>query len=402
MDQNLQMLLKWSLTQTDGLSSSDDVKPMSEERREWLKAALNKYVMDETERINLIVRMLEYKRMPTTSNSTTAVTTGPTATDTTSTDSAVTSPASSAPSTALPPTPPAPIVPRSTHAPAASKTKEDASDLIRAAKEAELDSRLAAADSAGLITMKENGLEELVDRLCQIDNSKFFALKHGGGGKLPLLLNLMQPGHPSSIRWRAAGVFATVVQNNPEPQAKAIELGSLGKLMQLVTDEQDPKVRTKIFYALSSMVRGEATAQGQEAFFKAGGLQLLVALIGGTGPACPSALRNKALFSCLWFFDGNPQLRRQFVKQKALPHILPLIGSEDIDTSEKALQVLLLLARDEICVRALRVVQLKDVLFSQALKSLAKRLESLTDADDIEYNEERLSLIRQISKCIDT
>ena len=40
--------------------------------------------------------------------------------------------------------------------------------------------------------MRESGLEELVDRLCQIDNAKYFSLNHGGTGKLPLLMKYMK------------------------------------------------------------------------------------------------------------------------------------------------------------------------------------------------------------------
>jgi len=368
----LQSLLKWSLTQSDGIEASKDVKPMSPEDRKWLEAALNKYVMDETERINLIVRMLEYNSDPSGKSSSTK--NKPVAATNAS---------------------------KSTTSETASKKKGvEAKDIIRGAKEAELDARLAKADAAGVLEMKANGLEELIDRLCQIDNAKFFALRHGGSGKLPLLLDLMRPGQPKSLRWRAASVFATVVQNNPEPQAKAMELGALDFMMKLVTDEKDPKVRTKVFYALSSMVRGEETSKGQQMFVKAGGLKLLGELIGETGSACPSSLRNKALFTGLWVLDGDTQLRRQFVKQGALPHILPLIGHDDIDTAEKSLQVLLLLAKDDVCVRALRVIRVDGIFFTQMVQSLARRLGALTDSEDIEYNEERLALLRQIDACL--
>ena len=46
-----------------------------------------------------------------------------------------------------------------------------------------------------------------------------------------------------------------MVQNNPEPQEKAIELGILNFIMKQLKEEKDLKVRTKLFYVMSSVLR---------------------------------------------------------------------------------------------------------------------------------------------------
>lgn len=71
-----------------------------------------------------------------------------------------------------------------------------------------VDSIIASADATQLLRLKERALDDLVERIEQIDNAKFFACGHGGTGKLPLLLSLMQDPAPS-IRWRAAEVLVS-------------------------------------------------------------------------------------------------------------------------------------------------------------------------------------------------
>lgn len=73
-------ILKWSLTQTDGTTSSESkAKPMDPERRKWLQDAMNSFVLDETKRMEALVRVLEYNLLSnpslTTASSATTTTT---------------------------------------------------------------------------------------------------------------------------------------------------------------------------------------------------------------------------------------------------------------------------------------------------------------------------------------
>merc|ERR1712138_125015 len=55
-------LLKWSLGQSDGTSGPSTAMPMSEEKRKFLTAAMESYVLDETKRMKDILTILKYKR----------------------------------------------------------------------------------------------------------------------------------------------------------------------------------------------------------------------------------------------------------------------------------------------------------------------------------------------------
>jgi hsp70-interacting protein len=282
----LKSILNWSLKQQDG-TTSDDVKPMSEDRKKWLAEALDSIVMNETKRIQDIVRILEY----------------------------------------------------STSSSSSSKVKEEDDDEL-------LSKTLEKASKLELVKMRENGLDELIDRLCQIDNAKYFSLNHGGKGKLPLLMEYMKHEH-ASLRWRAADVFATVVQNNPEPQARAIELGILNFIMNQFKSEKDIKVQTKLFYALSSVLRGDkVNLSAFKSFTNAGGFTMLKSLISKKTTVDNKKLCKKAMFFSLWIFNVMPALRKEFADPNLVRSILTHANqSEDVDLSEKSLQVLLELVK---------------------------------------------------------
>lgn len=336
----LKSILKWSLKQQQSekdTNDKDDVKPMTEERKKWLREALDSIVLNETKRIQDIVTVLEYE-----------------------------------PSGEM-------------------STKEEESE------DDELLSRLRKASTSELLKMRESGLEELVDRLCQIDNAKYFSLNHGGTGKLPLLMKYMKV-EDASLRWRAADVFATVVQNNPEPQEKAIELGILNFIMKQLKEEKDLKVRTKLFYVMSSVLRGEkVNVSAFKSFASAGGFNMLKSLISSHEKKESSRLCKKALFFSLWIFNMMPRLRKQFADPDLVRVILSLANqSEDVDMSEKSLQVLLELVKDEKESRQL----LKKMEFTipTVNKIIATfREQKVKDKEDEMYITERLRLAVSIA-----
>merc|ERR1712130_186779 len=55
-------LLKWSLTQTDGTTGPSTAMPMTDEKRKFLAAAMESYVLDETKRMHDILIILKHKR----------------------------------------------------------------------------------------------------------------------------------------------------------------------------------------------------------------------------------------------------------------------------------------------------------------------------------------------------
>eukprot|EP00940_MAST-03C_sp_MAST-3C-sp2_P001167 g1167.t1 len=360
----LKSILKWSLKQGEGRATTtaegEVVTEMSEERREWLRGALDQYVMDETRRINEIVELLEYKRDHD------AGTRGES--DTSTSPSSKTSSAVD-----------------QTNATSTKTSEGDAKPTLR--------ERAADASEKELLSMREKGLEELVDRLCQIDNAKYFALNHGGSGKMKLLLDLMSERCPhTSLRWRAADVFATVVQNNTEPQAKALDLGVVDFLLNRIKAETDDKVVTKLFFALSCLVRGEHAVRSLRAFVDNDGVALLGYLIQRESSG--DRLLKKVLFFLMWLFQSDPKgsMLNAFVgKSEVVRRIVRLASQDDdIDMSEKALKILQMFAESDTGCKALAP---KDV--ANSVGSLLARLRDAykgAKGDAAEMIRERLKL----------
>lgn len=112
----------------------------------------------------------------------------------------------------------------------------------------------AAATLASSVQAKEQLLDELMELVENIDMAK--DLSSTGG--LPTLVDLMHGPH-ASLRWRAAEVFATCVQNNPDLQASFLHSGAPEAIWQLL-DDQAPQCQVKGLLAVSCLVRGHAPA----------------------------------------------------------------------------------------------------------------------------------------------
>ena len=140
-----------------------------------------------------------------------------------------------------------------------------------------------------LLEFKHDVLEDLQERVEDINNARTFVLLHGLG---PLLATL-KSGEPSLV-WRAASVLASLFQNNPPCQDGGLDAGALRDLADLVSGTEaastatsssgadtsifgmaawDPaqraKCRLKAFNALSALVRAHPRAE--DAFLGVGG-----------------------------------------------------------------------------------------------------------------------------------
>ena len=81
--------------------------------------------------------------------------------------------------------------------------------------------------------------------MCQFVSSDFQKM-----GAYGVVQGLLQSEH-ADIRWRAAQLIATVVQNNPHCQQKALETQLLPLLVHLVDTDANMLVRVKALYAIS-------------------------------------------------------------------------------------------------------------------------------------------------------
>jgi len=374
----LKAILKWSLKQQQeenvgvdgGGSKESEVKEMSKERKKWLKGALDQFVMDETRRINDIVTVLEYdppmKETAVSETPKTKVSGAPACSENVG----------------------AGIVTRGETSPG-DGVDDDESDGD------ELENKLKTATKTDILKLKENCLDELLDRLAQIDNAKFFAVSHGGSGKLELLLQYMKEednwGAYPSLRWRAAEAFATIVQNNPLPQARAIDIGCIQFFVRRLRSESNEKVLTKMFYALSCLVRGELSDRALHAFGEEGGLDLVEELL----KRYAGRLGKKVLFFLMWVLgdEKHDRLRGKYSRKKDFMNRVVSFANQDddVDLSEKALTVLQLIAQS----KSADVESLRRLMSSiNSLVSHLRDLSSKKDADEytIEATRDRLRL----------
>ncbi|XP_074642381.1 nucleotide exchange factor SIL1-like [Tubulanus polymorphus] len=114
-------------------------------------------------------------------------------------------------------------------------------------------------------------LEDLEYHLHQIDNAQDF-VKMGG---LELLMKDLN-NTDESVRSHVALVLGSSMQNNPRVQISALQTGLLQHLIRMLATEKSVKLRSKILYALSSLVRQFPFAQKK--MLELGGVHVLVAL----------------------------------------------------------------------------------------------------------------------------
>lgn len=249
-------ILKWSLTQSDGFTSDETTEgkttePMSEERKAFLRKAMDTYIVNETQRINDIVEILKFE------------------------------PGKQA------------DVAKGGSTSEKGDTVENYSDVIKAAVDIkvsggtpDIQAMLAAVPASAVTEMKLEALTELEERVEQVDNATFFACGCNGNGELELILALIRK-HPSSqVRAAAGSVLATVLQNNEESQSRASKIpGFVASLVSIVRDPtSDHAVQTKAFGVVTSYVRGSNPAARVAEFLspQVQGPELISAILAST------------------------------------------------------------------------------------------------------------------------
>eukprot|EP00052_Salpingoeca_macrocollata_P016806 m.135714 g.135714 ORF g.135714 m.135714 type:complete len:317 (+) comp20172_c1_seq2:744-1694(+) len=130
---------------------------------------------------------------------------------------------------------------------------------------------------------KCTALEALQEMIEDMDNARDLYVI---GGLQPVV-DMLKHGS-SEVRWRAAELVGTVVQNNPVCQQFALELNLLPIIVAMLQDD-DVKVRTKAVRTVSCLVRENSSlVQGLLAL---DGVEKLVALL-----QAPAALCARVLF----------------------------------------------------------------------------------------------------------
>ena len=351
-------ILRWSLSQGDGLQPDEDVKPMSEEDARFLQEAFESFTIDEAQRMRIIANTLA---LPETEAGLRAAT---------GRSSAwidglqqVAKGVKEGDSVAI-----------SAEMNKASKPKRNNNNSSNAADEqpqqqhpdpASIDYTQLLAE---LIQRKEGALDELDDRVLTLDNSVDFWTV---GGFPPLLASLSS-SYPS-IRWRAAQALATICQNNPKCQKYAYDSDALTPLLSILATTPDSSSAaatpasaaattadywqciTKALYALSSLLRSD-TSPFVPLFLRRGGFEQLVALLLTHDIPARVAAKCMALLRLVLREEGGDGVGVGEVGDKLSwwAGVKRWIGADDINAREECMRLLNAGSEQSTCKVALR------------------------------------------------
>ncbi|DBA89950.1 TPA: hypothetical protein ACH3X2_004438 [Trebouxia sp. C0005] len=234
-------------------------------------------------------------------------------------------------------------------------------------------------ETADAVHKKQDMLEELLDIVDNIDYARDL---HTIGG-LPTLLSLLQGSH-ASIRWRAAEVVATCVQNNPPVQQWFMEGGAMPKLLHLLHDE-DASCRTKALLALSCLIRLNPLAL--EVFRQKRGIPQLIQAADDQD----IKVQRKALHLLRHVVHAHPPDAMVACQLGALHQAAFHLASSDTDTWQAALALVQQLAEDS---QSAQILQ-QDKQLQHQLQTLQAKLQGLT-GEDKEATEEELAVCKQL------
>jgi len=274
-------LLKWSLAQSDGLTPSSDLRPLSDEDKQFINNALTSLIVDEVKRMKIISAIL---KIPTQNET-------------------ILKQYLNAHEDALK---------SLKQLEAKTKDDEEKQNSTTTSSSSSLPDYTSLPISSLLsqiIAKKIEALDELDDRVLTIDNAN--DLHHVGGLK-PLIEHLNVKEQKPEIVWRAAQVVATVAQNNPKAQQWCYEMEAIPALINLIQDttginrtnsssldnETQTQLLIKALYAISQLVRSVDVPSLSTQFLQHHGLSLLLSLLSTTSS---KKLLTK-IFSLLRYF----------------------------------------------------------------------------------------------------
>jgi len=179
-------------------------------------------------------------------------------------------------------------------------------------------------------------LEELEDIVCQIDAAVNFVKLKG----LECLSELLRSSQiPPLTRGAAAGVMATLSQNNPPVQEAMLQAGYMVLFSDLLQEEGlEESVKLRAFGALSSLVRSHAEAES--AFSATEGPELLKILLRGASVR----FKRKVLFFTKALLGAGaepaPPARVEAFWEVVGALAGLLVTEDDLELRENALQLL--------------------------------------------------------------
>lgn len=191
-------------------------------------------------------------------------------------------------------------------------------------------------DTDDNIESKETALADL-QMLCEdIDNATDF-YKIGG---YSLLLALLRSSNPD-MRWNAAELVATLVQNNPHCQKAVVDTPELLTLLYKALDEDEVDlVKVKALYAISCLSRDFPPAQAE--FVKHDGFTLLLRAMQSD----EEKLQIKAAFFFAALLTENPTFKDVLCDMGLVDQLVSLLSRPHSLAHEQFVRALLVLVTD--------------------------------------------------------
>jgi len=346
-------ILKWSLAQNDGTKSTSDAKPMSEEDRKWLEEVMNSMVVDEVARMKLIVEVLKIPEDPATLEKM-----------------------------------------YDSHELQGILLKKDPQEMENQEEKTSSSSTQTKDQVLNLVlTKKKEMLEELDTLVDRIDMAK--DLNKIGG--FIYIIKTLGSKYPS-LQWRAAQVFATVVQNNPYCQEVAHKLNATDAIIRLFyqflstnnPSNDEIKVVFKALTASSCFIRSYEPALRQ--FVKGGVKGVIKTLISEKASL---RTKKKVLFLLCYLVEQEEitKATRGIICLDAIPAIIKQMFNtkSDVVGRENSIRIMILMCKNG----GVDEIRKEKFIIIPQVKSRQDEIQALVNQDDIEMCEDEANLLHE-------
>ncbi|XP_072281538.1 hsp70-binding protein 1 isoform X2 [Pyxicephalus adspersus] len=183
---------------------------------------------------------------------------------------------------------------------------------------------------------KEQALELLADLCENLDNASDFC-KLGG---MELLLNRYLNCPEAELRWRAADLVGICSQNVPFVQERALCLGAMNKLLQLLDLDTSEQVRIKALFAISCLVREQEA--GLSEFVQKDGFSVLMRAMQND----VEKLKIKSAFLLQNLLCSHPEHKGTLCSMGMVQQLVSLLRTEHCSFHEHVLAALCSMVSD--------------------------------------------------------
>ncbi|CAF0850211.1 unnamed protein product [Rotaria sp. Silwood1] len=231
----------------------------------------------------------------------------------------------------------------------------------------------------------EEQKKEFLDELChwseELDLAKdFFTL-----GGLEILSPLLEH-KDDNIRIQTCSLLATLVQNNEHCQRIIVQSGLQQKLLQIVSESNNPDLKTKAVTAISALIRGYTLGQLQLQKYQ--GPKILIQAISSPIPR----LQNKLCFLINTICSASAHMKKLFYENGALVELIRLFNNEACPDHHHTLQTILTIS--SIKPNAMStLVESNSSLIEEFQQKLNERYQDIQNSED---HVDEFNLINQI------